>query len=68
MVFLPFEDPHSSGMISIFSFGNSNKVWIDAEKTMKKPLLHHHHLYIKSQICIGIAKIEKLKTWLGAPF
>ena len=28
-----------------------------------KPLLHHYPLDAKSQICIGIAKIEKLKTW-----
>ena len=30
---------------------------------MKKRLLHHYLLDLKSQICIGIAKIEKLKTW-----
>ena len=30
---------------------------------MIKPLLHHYPLDAKSQICIGIAKIEKLKTW-----
>ena len=30
---------------------------------MKKPHLHHYLLHVKSQICIGIAKIEKLKTW-----
>ena len=29
---------------------------------MKKPRLHHYLLHVKSQICIGIAKIEKLKT------
>ena len=32
-------------------------------KMMIKPLLHHYPLDAKSQICIGIAKIEKLKTW-----
>ena len=30
---------------------------------MKKPRLHHYLLHGKSQICIGIAKIEKIKTW-----
>ena len=30
---------------------------------MKKPRLHHYLLHVKSQICIEIAKIEKLKTW-----
>ena len=29
---------------------------------MKKPCLHHYLLHVKSQICIGIAKIGKLKT------
>ena len=29
---------------------------------MKKPLLHHYLVYVKSQICIGISKIGKLKT------
>ena len=31
-------------------------------KMIKKPCLHHYLLRVKSQICIGIAKIEKLKT------
>ena len=30
---------------------------------MKKSLRHRHPLYVKTQICIGIAKIEKIKTW-----
>ena len=30
---------------------------------MKKPCLHHYLLHGKPQICIGIAKIEKIKTW-----
>ena len=30
---------------------------------MKKPCLHHYLLHGKSQICIGIAKIKKIKTW-----
>ena len=38
-------------------------MWIDAEKMMKKPILHHYLLHVKSQICMGIAKIKKLKTW-----
>ena len=38
-------------------------VWIDAEKTIKKINPYCHPLYAKSQICIEIAKIEKLKTW-----
>ena len=42
----------------IFSFGHYEKEWIDAEKTMKKSLLHRHPLYEKTQICIGIAKNE----------
>ena len=49
--------------ISIFSFGHSDWVWVDAEKMIKKPLLHLHPLWVKSQICIGNVKIEKLKTW-----
>ena len=49
--------------IYIFSFGHSDCVCVDAEKWWKKPCLHHYLLYVKSQICIGIAKIEKLKTW-----
>ena len=32
-------------------------------KMMIKPLLHHYPLDAKSQICIGIAKIKKPKTW-----
>ena len=38
-------------------------MWVDAEKMIKKPLLHLHPLWVKSQICIGNVKIEKLKTW-----
>ena len=30
---------------------------------MKKPLLYHYLLWVKTQISIGNAKIEKLKTW-----
>ncbi len=37
-------------------------VWVDADKTMEKSLLHRHPLYVKTKIRIGIAKIEKLKT------
>ena len=33
------------------------------KKTMKKITPYCHPLYAKSQICIEIAKIEKLKTW-----
>ena len=29
---------------------------------MKKPRLHHYLLHVKSQICVGIAKIKKVKT------
>ena len=54
--------------ISIFSFGHRDKVWINAEKTMIKSVLHRHPLDVKSQICIGIAKIEKLKTWSLSKF
>ena len=48
---------------SIFCFGHSDKVWKDAEKITEKPPLHCHSLDVKSQICIEIAKIKKLKTW-----
>ena len=35
---------------------------IQQKNDKKKPHLHHYLLHVKSQICIGIAKIEKLKT------
>ena len=38
-------------------------VWINAEKNDEKITPYCHPLYAKSQICIGIAKFEKLKTW-----
>ena len=36
---------------------------LSRRKMMKKPCLHHYLLHGKSQICIGISKIEKIKTW-----
>ena len=33
------------------------------QKNDKKITPYCHPLYAKSQICIGIAKIKKLKTW-----
>ena len=33
------------------------------KKMMKKPLLHCYPFQVKQQICMGNAKIEKLKTW-----
>jgi len=36
---------------------------MDAEKNDEKITPYRHTLYVKTQICIGIAKIEKIKTW-----
>ena len=38
-------------------------ILITQKKMMKKPLLYRHPLCVKTQISIGNAKIEKLKTW-----
>ncbi len=43
-------------------------MWINAEKTMIKSVLHHHPLDVKSQVCIEISKIQNLKTWLLSEF
>ena len=44
-----------------FHFGHSDWVWVDTEKVMKKSLLPLATRSEKTQICIGNAKIEKLK-------
>ena len=36
---------------------------MDTEKNDEKITPYCHPLYVKTQICIGIAKIKKLKTW-----
>ena len=46
-----------------FHFGHSDWVWVDAEKVMKKLLFPLDIRSEKTQICIGNAKIKKLKTW-----
>ena len=46
-----------------FNFSHSDIVWMDAEKNDEKITPYCHPLYVKTQICIVIAKIEKLKTW-----
>ncbi len=58
-----YRDARMHLKISFFSFGHSHMVWVDAEKSMKKLLVHCQPLNMKKQICIGIAKIVKLKTW-----
>ena len=49
--------------MSTFSVGLVLIEVIIQKKIMKKPLLYHYLLWVKTQISIGNAKIEKLKTW-----
>ena len=53
--------PEKMNAKSNFPFSQSDNVWIDAEKMTKKPPFYCHSLDVRSQICIEIAKIKKLK-------